>query len=40
METYIGHLKEAAFKEELDAEQIELDDVATMQFARIQRGGA
>ena len=39
METYIDHLKEAAFKEELDAEQIELDDVATMQFSRIQRGG-
>ena len=40
METYIGHLKEAAFKEELDAEQIELDDVATMQYARVQREGA
>ena len=39
METYIDHLKEAAFKEELDAEQVELDDVATMQFSRMQRGG-
>ncbi|MCR4819016.1 MAG: flagellar export protein FliJ [Fretibacterium sp.] len=40
MEAYIEHLKEAAFKEELDAEQIELDDVATMQYAREQRKGA
>ena len=40
MEAYIGHLKEAAFKEELDAEQIELDDVATMQYARVKREGA
>ena len=40
MEAYIGHLKEAAFKEELDAEQIELDDVATMQSARVKREGA
>ena len=39
METYIDHLKEAAFKVELDAEQIELDDVATMQFSRTLRGG-
>ena len=40
MEAYIDHLKEAAFKEELDAEQIELDDVATMQYARVKREGA
>ena len=37
METYIGHLKEADFKERLDAEQIELDDLATMQYARVHR---
>ena len=37
METYIGHLKEADFKERLDAEQIELDDLATIQFSRVHR---
>lgn len=37
METYIDHLKEANFKEELTVEQNELDDVATMQFSRISR---
>lgn len=40
METYLDHLKEENFKEELDAEQVELDDVATMQFARTLRRGA
>ena len=34
METYIEHLKEANFQEELNIEQNELDDVATMQFSR------
>ena len=34
METYIGHLKEADFQEQLGIEQNELDDVATMQFSR------
>lgn len=34
METYIDHLKEANFKEELAVEQNELDDIATMQFTR------
>ena len=34
METYIDHLKEANFQEELNIEQNELDDVATMQFSR------
>ena len=38
METYIDRLKEADFKEQLDAGQVELDDVATMQFARVKRG--
>lgn len=37
METYIDHLKEANFQEQLGIEQNELDDVATMQFSR--RGG-
>ena len=39
METYVDHLKEADFKERIDAEQTELDDLATVQFARTQRGG-
>ncbi|MBQ4470607.1 MAG: flagellar export protein FliJ [Synergistaceae bacterium] len=34
METYIDHLKEADFQEQLNLEQNELDDVATMQFSR------
>ncbi len=34
METYIDHLKEADFQEQLGIEQNELDDVATMQFSR------
>ena len=34
METYIDHLKEASFQEELGIEQNELDDVATTQFSR------
>ena len=34
METYIEHLKEINFQEQLDIEQNELDDVATMQFSR------
>lgn len=34
METYIDHLKEADFQEQLNIEQNELDDVATMQFSR------
>ncbi|MBQ7219629.1 MAG: flagellar export protein FliJ [Synergistaceae bacterium] len=34
METYIDHLKEASFQEELGIEQNELDDVATMQYSR------
>ena len=34
METYIDHLKEINFKEQLGIEQNELDDVATMQFSR------
>lgn len=37
METYIDHLKEADFREQLGIEQNELDDVATMQFSR--KGG-
>ena len=37
METYIEHLKEEDFQEQLAAEQNELDDVATMQFSR--KGG-
>ena len=37
METYIDHLKEANFQEQLGIEQNELDDVATMQFSR--KGG-
>lgn len=37
METYIDHLKEANFHEQLGIEQNELDDVATMQFSR--KGG-
>ena len=37
METYIDHLKEQNFQEELGIEQNELDDVATMQFSR--KGG-
>ena len=34
METYIAHLKEINFQEQLGIEQNELDDVATMQFSR------
>ena len=34
METYIDHLKEANFQEQLGIEQNELDDVATMQYSR------
>ncbi|MBQ6972241.1 MAG: flagellar export protein FliJ [Synergistaceae bacterium] len=34
METYIDHLREANFQEQLGIEQNELDDVATMQFSR------
>ncbi|MBQ7734036.1 MAG: flagellar export protein FliJ [Synergistaceae bacterium] len=34
METYIDHLKEADFQEQLNLEQNELDDVATMQYSR------
>ncbi|MBQ6776442.1 MAG: flagellar FliJ family protein [Synergistaceae bacterium] len=34
METYIDHLKEANFHEQLGIEQNELDDVATMQYSR------
>lgn len=37
METYIDHLKEADFQEQLMIEQNELDDVATTQFTR--KGG-
>ncbi len=36
METYIGKLKEADFKERLGIEQNELDDIATMQFSRVR----
>ena len=34
METYIDHLKEADFHEQLNLEQNQLDDVATMQYSR------
>ena len=34
METYIDHLKEINFQQQLEAEQNELDDVATMQYSR------
>jgi len=34
METYIDHLKEINFQEQLGIEQNELDDVATMQYSR------
>ena len=34
METYIEHLKEINFQEQLGIEQNELDDVATMQYSR------
>ncbi|MBQ9419279.1 MAG: flagellar FliJ family protein [Synergistaceae bacterium] len=34
METYIDHLKEINFHEQLGIEQNELDDVATMQYSR------
>ena len=34
METYIDHLKEINFQEQLHVEQNTLDDVATMQYAR------
>ena len=37
METYIDHLKEENFHEQLNIEQNELDDVATMQYSR--KGG-
>ena len=37
METYIDHLKEADFQEQLGIEQNELDDIATMQFSH--KGG-
>ena len=38
METYIDHLKEENFHEQLGIEQNELDDVATTQFSR--KGGS
>lgn len=34
METYIDHLKEINFQQQLEIEQNELDDVATMQYSR------
>lgn len=34
METYIDHLKELNFQQQLETEQNELDDVATMQYSR------
>ena len=34
METYIDHLKEINFQQQLEVEQNELDDVATMQYSR------
>ncbi len=34
METYIDHLKELNFQQQLEIEQNELDDVATMQYSR------
>ena len=39
METYVDRLRTADFKERLDAEQLELDDVATLHCARDKRGG-
>lgn len=39
METYVDRLRTADFKERLDAEQLELDDVATLHCARGKRGG-
>ncbi len=33
METYIDHLKQADFQEQLNIEQNELDDVASIQFS-------
>lgn len=39
METYVDRLKTADFKERLDEEQLELDDVATLHCARDKRGG-
>lgn len=38
METYVDHLKAADFKERLDAEQVELDDLATLHYARAHGG--
>ena len=35
METYLEHLKEIDFQEQLGIEQNELDDVATTQFSRL-----
>ena len=37
METYLAHLKESDFQEQLGIEQNELDDVATTQFSRLNR---
>ena len=39
METYVDRLRTADFKERLDEEQLELDDVATLHCARDKRGG-
>ena len=39
METYVDRLRTADFKERLDAEQLELDDVATLHCARDKRRG-
>ncbi len=36
METYIDHMKEASFQEQLGIEQNELDDVATTRFSRVK----
>ncbi len=36
METYIDHLKETNFQEQLGLEQNELDDVATTRFSRVK----
>lgn len=39
METYVNQLKVADFKEQVEAEQLELDDLAMVQYTRARREG-
>ena len=38
METYVDRLKAADFQSRMDAEQLELDDVAMVRYSRTKKG--